>query len=261
MKTMLSGIAVFAALFTTSAIAADMPVKVPVVRAPLPVEYNWSGFYTASQIGGGWADIEGTYVLPPADRHDADLSRALYGSYIGAQYQWNQWVLGVEAGYNTFFSGDGWGTSAGPSGDCLGFGPPGGVTCQNRITNYWTAGGKLGYSFGNWMIYATGGYANGRVQTQTALNATNTVFDYTSERHGGWFAGAGFDWYVTKLWWSDLIIGFQYQHVDLDTERHFDVFTPGLNSLTRDVSATVDTFVARATFKYSLPSPAVRAAY
>lgn len=262
MKATLYGAALAAFFVSSSAMAADMPPRAPVYKAPPPVvEYNWSGFYSASQIGGAWASIDGRYVLPPPDGHSADLSRAVYGSYYGAQYQWGQWVLGVEGGFNTIFTGHNWGSSVSPSADCIGSGVAG-TSCQDRVKNYWTAGGKLGYSFGNWMIYATGGYANGRVQTQTVTTATGIAFDYTSERHDGWFVGAGADLYVTRLWWSDLIIGVQYQHVDLGTERHFDLVTPPsvLNVLTRDVSATVDSVVLRATFKYS-PAALVRAAY
>jgi hypothetical protein len=243
--------------------AADMPVKAPrSAPPPIPVEYNWSGFYTASQIGGAFANIEGDYVLPPPDHHDADLSRAVFGSYIGLQYQINRWVLGVEAGYNTVFTGHDWGSSASGTDDCL-LSSGAGFTCQNRVNNYWTAGGKLGYAFGNWMLYATGGYANGRVQTRTIVTGVPDIsLDLTSQRHSGWFAGAGVDMYVTHLLWSDLIIGLQYQHVDLGTERHFDLVTPPvvLNNLTRDVNATVDTIMLRATFKYSLGGP-VSAAY
>jgi outer membrane immunogenic protein len=254
MYKMLCSAAALAVLCATSAMAADLPVKAPVYKAPPPppAAYNWSGFYTASEIGGAWASVDGTYVLPPTDGHSADLSRAVYGTYVGAQYQWNNWVLGVEGGWNTIFTGHDWGHTASLTGDCLASGPAG-FACRDRVNNYWTVGGKLGYAFGNWLVYAVGGFANGRIQTET-VDATGVAFDFTSERHDGWYAGGGVDMFVTKIWWSDLIIGAQYRHVDLGTVRHFDLVTPPfgvVNASTRDMSATVDTVVLRATFKYS----------
>ena len=209
-----------------------MPSPAPY-RAPPPVghgrvQLEWVLQRIADRrfVGGCRRD----YVLAPTVRHDADLSNAVYGSYFGYQYQWGRWVVGAEAGYNTVFTGHDWGHSLSGTADCLSAGPVG-RTCQDRVKNYWTAGGKLGYAVGNWMVYGTGGYADGRVQTRPITSATGAILDYTSERHGGWFAGAGIDLYVTRLWWSDLIIGLQYQHVDLGTERHFDTTTVGLNAL------------------------------
>jgi outer membrane immunogenic protein len=251
--------AVALSLLAAPALAADIAAR-PIAKAPAmvaPAAYNWSGFYTASSIGGAW------YVLPPfGDNHNADDSAGIYGSQVGLQYQWNNFVVGVEGGYNTLFNSDDWGSSASPSPDCIA--SSAGRLCQARVRNYWTAGGKLGMAFGNWMIYGTAGYANGRVETRTVLTAGNVIRDFARERHGGWYAGAGIDLFVTKFLWSDLIIGVEYQHVELDTERHFDLlgtFGPGLNAVTRDVDASIDVIRAKATFKYSLGGDVVRAAY
>lgn len=240
-------------LLAAPALAADMAVRQapPMVAATV---YNWTGFYTASSIGGAWYDVKGTYVLPPlGDRHNADDSAGIYGSHVGIQYQWSNWVIGVEGGYNTLFNSNDWGSSTSPSGDCIASNA--GRVCEARVRNYWTVGGKLGMAFGNWMVYGTAGYADGRVQTRTLLTPANVVVvrDYTSERHGGWYAGAGVDMFVTKFLFSDLIIGVEYQHVALDTERHFDRIggTGVVNAFTRDVDATVDVIRAKATFKWT----------
>ena len=241
--------------FAAPALAADMSAR-PITKAPPMVAsagYNWTGFYTASSIGGAWYEVNGTYVLPPLDQHNTDDSTGIYGSHVGLQYQWGNWVLGVEGAYNTMFNGDDWGSSTSQSPDCVA--STANRLCQGRVRNYWTVGGKLGMTFGNWMIYGTGGYANGRVQTQTFRTTTtpNPLNDYTSERHDGWFGGVGVDMFVTKFLYSDLIIGVEYQHVEFDTKRHFDqlflVTTPNL--LTRDVDASVDVIRAKATFKWT----------
>jgi outer membrane immunogenic protein len=255
MKKIFLSAAAFIAL-AAPALAADMSAR-PITKAPPMVSaagYNWTGFYTASSIGGAWYEVNGTYVQPPRDGHNSDDSSGIYGSHVGIQYQWSNWVIGVEGAYHTLFNGDDWGSTSSPSADCIGSGVAG-SSCQGRVRNYWTVGGKLGMTFGNWMIYGTGGFANGRVQTRT-LNTTttpNALIDFTSERHDGWFAGVGADLFVTKFLYSDLIIGVEYQHVEFDTERHFDLTRAavGVNAFTRDVDANVDVVRAKATFKWT----------
>ena len=258
MKKILGGIAI-TALLAAPAMAADIPARMPV-KAPAPaavMAYNWSGLYTASTLGWGRWEINGAYVntgLP--DQHNTDGSRAWYGSIIGFQHQWNNLVLGAEASYNSPWDRD-YTSSLSVSGDCLGSSAVANRTCESRIRNYWTAGGKLGLAFNNVMIYGTGGYANGKIQTQTTVTTTGVLTSSTSDRHGGWYAGAGVDMYVTKFWLSDLIIGVEYQHVDLGRSLHVDTLPGATGVNNRNMDATIDIIRAKATFKYSLGGPVV----
>ena len=52
-KILLSTVGLIALGVTAPALAADMAVKAPP-PAPLPVIYNWSGFYIGAN--GGWGD-------------------------------------------------------------------------------------------------------------------------------------------------------------------------------------------------------------
>jgi outer membrane immunogenic protein len=257
MNKILGGIAL-SALLAAPAMAADIPARMPV-KGPVPVvaaAYNWTGFYTASSIGVQWWDINGTYVAPPPDRHNTDGSKGIYGSHIGYQIQTGSLVFGVEAAYNSVWGSDYTG-SLSVSGDCLGGSAIANRTCESRIKNYWTAGGKLGFAFNNFLVYGTGGYANGRIQTDTIVTTTGVLTSITSGRHGGWYAGAGIDMFVTKIWWSDLIIGIEYQHVDLESRLHVDVLPGATGINNRNMSATDDVIRAKATFKYSIGGPVV----
>ena len=40
--------------FVQVASAADMPTKAPIVRAPMAVSFNWTGFYVGCKGGYGW---------------------------------------------------------------------------------------------------------------------------------------------------------------------------------------------------------------
>jgi len=243
--------ALTAVIAAVPALAADIPARRPVTKAPPPAAtvYNWTGFYTATSVGGVWWDIDGVYVTPPPDQHRTEKSKAWYGSHVGAQYQWGNVVLGVEASHSKPFSDD-YGSSLGASADCLDLSLTANRTCESRIRDYWTVGGKLGFAFNNWLIYGTGGYANGRIQTQTLATSTGAVLSFTSARHPGWFAGAGVDVFITKFLWSDLILGVEYQHVEFDNKLHVDIGpTPSaLNN--RNVEAAIDSVRAKFTFKY-----------
>ncbi len=101
------------------------------------------------------------------------------------------------------------------------------------------------------MAFASGGYANGRIETQTFVTSAPTTFtSFTSQRHDGWYAGGGVEMFVGHWLWSDTIIGLEYQHVEFNTERHVDLLGTAANN--RDVSGSMDLVQARITFKYSL---------
>jgi outer membrane immunogenic protein len=248
MKGMLTSLIALAALAAGPAMAADMPVKAPALSAPAPV-YNWTGFFTGASIGGQSWDISGIYQTPPADRLHTEASKGVFGGHIGAQYQVNSWVLGVEAAFNSPFNRSS-SSSISPSGDCLGLTPVLDRRCSGRVSDVWTVGGRLGYAADRALFYGTGGYASGRVETRTNVLSTGALVTSTSANQNGWFAGGGAEYFVTKFLWSDLILGAEYQHIDLGTARHTDSIL-GLPVDTRNVKATEDIARARVIFKWT----------
>ena len=95
------------------------------------------------------------------------------------------------------------------------------------------------------MVYGAGGYAGGRIEENTTLNGQ--VGSLSKANHSGWYAGAGFDWYVTRLWYSDLILGLEYRHIELSDKLHNDLVSPTLN---KTFGADIDMIMAKATFKW-----------
>src|SRR5690242_6159461 len=81
-----------------TATAADLPVKAPPIIA---AEYNWSGIYGG--INAGWIEdhYHWQYTNPVpvtcCAPFSADRDTWLVGGHLGAQYQVNHVVLGVEA--------------------------------------------------------------------------------------------------------------------------------------------------------------------
>ena len=113
-------VATVAALVSSSAFAADMPLKAPL-RAPGPI-VSWTGFYVGGNVGYGWGDprtnvagsattfsFPGVFADTPAgfpstiafaDSNTARLRGAIGGAQFGYNYQINsRWVLGLEADF------------------------------------------------------------------------------------------------------------------------------------------------------------------
>ena len=216
-----STLTVAAALLAGSmaaASAADLPVKAPMI-APVIAAYDWTGWYAGVGIGGLWGDSRWTdpfglpsFVAPSNPDFDQDMA----GVHGGYQWHFKAWqnggiVIGLE------YSGS-------ASLDKF----RGGVicpilieTCQTKIENVFTVGGKLGLTWDKFMIYGQGGLAAGHVQTRTVLTGTEIPFDIafgipqTKAWHTGWYAGGGIDWVFYQTRGTDWIIGVDYKHIDL----------------------------------------------
>jgi outer membrane immunogenic protein len=250
MKAVSIGIALLAASLTTSAFAADMPVK--AAPAPIvPVAYNWSGIYGGLSVG--WVGERSTWTYtnpvpatpPTSSAHDVSLDDAIIGGHIGLQYQWRQIVLGVEGALSQPTSG-----KYGISGtQCV---STVGSQCLVQLSTLWTAGGRLGWAWDRWLVFGSGGWARLNVNSQE-LTTPPSVFDSTGVRQDGWYAGGGVEYAVT----NNIIAGIEYQHVDVGTAYHassadgFGPSPPGVNG--RNISATEDIVRARLSLKFGVP--------
>jgi outer membrane immunogenic protein len=119
MKKILIASIAAAAFCGTPAIAADMPVKAPVV-AP----WSWTGFYIGANAGYSWGRSNTTEMFTDAagaalftNSGAFSLDGAIGGGQIGYNWQDHNWVFGLEADIQ--FSGQkGDGNFACPSGVC-----------------------------------------------------------------------------------------------------------------------------------------------
>lgn len=228
MKKLLIGVAL-TALLTAPALAADIPARMPV-KAPPPVVqtvYNWSGLYIGAHGGYAWGDadwgfpFDGTFVS-----HDVD--GGIFGGHAGFNFQWNQLVLGVEVA----------GSWTGLDGSSLCPNPA--FVCRTEFDRMFRAGGRAGLALNNWLIYATGGYANVRVDTDT----TPVFFGFgDTDNHRGWYAGGGVEYGVTQ----NLIIGVEGFRVSLDSRTHAPA---GGLTITRNVDPDFSVIQGRISWKF-----------
>jgi high affinity Mn2+ porin len=187
LQHVLAGAAVGAMTLANPALAADLPVKAPQLRPA----FDWSGFY----IGGHTGYSRGASSAMLTD----PLLAASSGTFSGV-------IGGVQAGYNVRL----------PSGLLLGVEAdltfPNYLTSNSIVSRLTTANsdvthqldyvgtvrGRIGYTQGPWLAYATGGlaYAGERFLSSPAVG------DEEKDIHHrlGWAAGAGLEYGFAPHW-------------------------------------------------------------
>jgi outer membrane immunogenic protein len=134
------------------------------------------------------------------------------GGQIGYNWQTSNIVFGIEADI------DGRNATASANG-LMPFAPADTFDQVNiSQTDNWlsTVRGRLGVTFGNVLLYGTGGAAFGEVdhsytQIRTTTGQALTLSD--SDTRSGWAAGVG----IEAMVWNNVSLGVEYLHVDLGT--------------------------------------------
>ncbi len=186
------------------ALAADLPQpappppRAPATYVPVPVPvFTWSGIYFG--INGGYGFGQSSWSDPIlGSTGNFNTSGWLAGGTLGGNYQWGQFVLGIE--------GDGdWqnltGTTNSAAGTC-------GVGCTTQSEWLATVRGRAGYAFDRFLVYGTGGGAFGNLQ------ASYGGLPFSSSTQIGWTAGGGVEFAFTP----NLTAKVEYLYVDLGSQ-------------------------------------------
>ena len=164
------------------AAAADMrarPYKAPPPPAPVAAIYNWTGFYIGGHVGGAWA---GDNSLLPSD------ARFLGGVQVGADYQINQFVLGVEGQYSWLANNSGGVTF-----------PVGGFASQ-ETRGLGSATARAGWTWGPGLLYVKGGYAYADKSLGVNIAGVPQPFATTGNSKNGYTVGAGLEYMFAPNW-------------------------------------------------------------
>jgi outer membrane immunogenic protein len=179
-------------------IAADLPTKAAPAPAPAYIPTNWAGFYLGGHLGYGWSKVSGDESafgqLP-----DLKINGGVAGVHAGYNWQFNQWVLGLEGDISGTF-GNGWSKTnyTCPVG-CNASGVHGELNGLASIR------GRLGWAFDRTLLYATGGVAWGLYKS--GAGASGIIIN--SHTVTGGVVGAGIEWkYQPNL--SFRLEGLQY---------------------------------------------------
>src|SRR4051812_17074985 len=175
------------------ALAADMaiPRTAPAIPAVVAEGANWTGFYIGVNAGGGFGTADNDFSVagsPSFASVELPLKGGLGGGQIGNNWQSGVMVYGLEADFQ--------GTSlkGSVSTPCVPpfCGAPLTASFTQELPWFGTARGRLGYTQAGWLLYATGGYAYGRVETRaTATAGPVTAALSRSETGSGWTVGGG----------------------------------------------------------------------
>ncbi len=186
-----------------SVFAADLPPAGPPVRAPaayvpaaLPV-YSWSGFYIGLNAGYGFANtnstatISGNSVVGSGTATGSNnLNGFVGGGQIGANWQWDAFVLGLEADFQ--------GTSQSKTSN-LGCGAGCILTGEGKIPWFATLRGRAGVAFDRVLVYGTGGAVWLEAKETVTATGAATLID-ASDTKTGWTAGAGVEVAFSQNW-------------------------------------------------------------
>jgi len=181
--------------------AADMPSPL-AFKAPAaaPVPYDWTGFYLGGHLGDAWGSSHWTANGPGAavtsgsfslfEPFDAFTDTGSYFGGVQAGYDYrlaNRFVLGavVDASFPPFpnLAGLSIGGSSTPP-------PVGAESYSETVLSFGTVRARAGYAPGDWLFFATGGFAwtyNQVVLAQLGSGDADRRFLWRL----GWAAGAG----------------------------------------------------------------------
>ena len=211
---------------------------------------NWTGFYLGGNVGSGTGRDRSSLAIP-ATTEVFNLAPDGINGGVQAGYNWQaaNWVYGIETDIQ--------GSSQRDNKTCV-------LTCTTlaaaaydaKLPWFGTVRGRLGYSVGSTLFYATGGYAYGSIKTAitTVALAGNVSNTFTTTK-GGWTAGGGIETPFTFLGlfgpaWTTKT---EYLYVDLGSTSNGFVFGAG-----PAVSTTrVTEHVFRTGLNYHFNSPVV----
>lgn len=218
------------ALFAGSALAADLPArKAPPAFVPPPPSFTWTGLYGGVNIGYGFGAgnaLTGGEVVAQQPRNfftggqldtsggvwnvPVNLNGVLGGGQLGYNYQFNPWlVIGFEADAqaadlrNNQSAGTAYPSALGNNPAIVGY-----MNSNQYVDWFGTVRGRIGLvlpSYPNLMVYGTGGFAYGSVESAHRYTRIDTgtgpfgalasqASGSTTNTNTGYAVGGGVEW-------------------------------------------------------------------
>jgi outer membrane immunogenic protein len=251
MRKLLAAAVSFAAITMAAApvSAADMAVKARPV-APLPMIYDWSGFYIGAN--GGWGQSRNCWDFVTAagaivTDACADRSGGLIGGQLGYRWQAGTWVFGLE----------GQGDWADLSSTRISLINPA-LSTRVRTDGIGLITGQIGYAWNAALLYVKGGAAvtSNRFDILTTIGGVGLA-SASSTRWGG-AVGVGFEYGFTPNW----SFGVEYDHLFMgDANNSFSVVNPIVAGAVNRISQDVDMVTLRINYRFGGYGAPVAARY
>lgn len=239
------------------------PPPVPYVPA-----FTWTGFYIGANLGFGgdrfvypFSAVAGGVAV--AGSASITSGGILGGGQVG--YNW-EFPNNVVLGFETDFDGAAIrGKVTANAGGAIG-GPFGAaVSAGSRINYIGTVRARAGYAFDRFLVYGTGGFAYGQVNTAASLGAgvgaLGAAAIATSQNNGrtGWTVGGGFEYAIL----NNLTLKTEYLYVNLGTNTLTNQNLLGVVGVNIRQKTTANIVRAGLNYKFDwlVPPPAVVAKY
>lgn len=234
------------------AVGADIGAHVPYKAAPVIPAYDWSGFYLG--VNAGYSVMRdrssfGGFLVGVTETFATQSSGWLGGGQAGYNWQTAHLLIGIEADIQ----------ARGQRGTACILACIDGViagTLTQEIPWLATVRGRLGYTDGGTLYYATGGLAYGRVKTTMGLlNAPGADARVFETNKAGWTIGGGVETSLGGAWSAKV----EYLYVDLgSTSNSFDFLNfPGA---TQTATSSLRDHMFRAGLNYGFGQRAMAAA-
>lgn len=152
--------------------------------------HDWTGFYAGGAVGYSFFDAKDR---PPTGNGGPSPDGFTGTAFAGANFQTGQLLLGVEADISS--------GGLKESKDWL---------TPLEINYIGTLRGRAGFSMGDMLLYATGGFAYSRMTATHSIPVASAREMYT-----GWVAGGGIDLKAGEKWFLRL----EYLYTDLGTDQ------------------------------------------
>jgi outer membrane immunogenic protein len=203
-------------LFATTALSSTALLSFSgLAIAQKPVPFTWTGCYVGLNAGIASTRIKQRIVPPinPAiESSDRDTGFA-GGGQVGCNLQYApNWAFGVEGDINYVGARRSLNAAFASSEDSYG------VMGRTRLRWLGTVRGRLGPTWGQSFLYATGGLAVGHVSSSfdVVINNNPPISASDSSTRTGWVVGAGFEHAFT----SRISGKIEYLHFDLGRNSH-----------------------------------------
>lgn len=246
-------------------LAADLPVKAPVYKAPVAIPFTWTGFYVGANAGYGWVTSSDVitranaaaagWLIPQEIASPLSFNPSGFVGGVQAGYNWQvapHWVIGAETDIAwTDFDKT---TVATGTVDTTRI-----MTAHEKLDWLGTLRGRVGFTPANrFLAYVTGGLAYGHATLSTALTRQgdpstppngcggfdNCQSGSVSDTKIGWTIGGGVEWAFESNW----SVKAEYLYFDLGSISHLmtdPVFAPVYNA-----SADLKGSIVRAGLNY-----------
>ncbi len=195
MKFLSAIVALVAVGATVPAVAADLgagPYAAPI--------YNWTGFYIGGHVGGAVSSNEALSGLAIGNSHEG---RLLGGVQAGADYQFANWLVGIEGQYSWLGSGN----------NSIIF--PGGFVYANDRRALGSLTGRVGFTWGPALLYVKGGYAYSDNRETLTFGGLPIGFAFDNGHRNGYTVGAGLEYMFVQNWSAKV----EYQYYDFGSSR------------------------------------------